>query len=67
MSNKYELTANTKQWCGRTLYQIRALQDIEELEVKAGDLGGWIEKIENLSQDGEAWVCGSYLAGKGCC
>ena len=26
--------------------------------VKKGDLGGLIEKIENLSQEGEAWVSG---------
>ena len=26
--------------------------------VKAGDLGGWIEKEENLSQEGDAWVYG---------
>ena len=26
--------------------------------VKAGDIGGWIEKEENLSHDGRAWVYG---------
>ena len=24
----------------------------------ASELGGWIEKESNLSQDGDAWVCG---------
>ena len=26
--------------------------------IKIGDLGGWIEKEENLSHEGNAWVCG---------
>lgn len=36
------------------LYQIRALRDLPG--VKAGDLGGYIETEDNLSQDGECWV-----------
>ena len=51
---KYELTTNTKMCFGRKLYQIKALKDFGD--VKAGDLGGYIEKEENLSQDGIAWV-----------
>lgn len=51
---KYEMTANTKMCFGRKLYQIRALVNFEN--IKAGDLGGYIEKEENLSQDGIAWV-----------
>ena len=51
---KYELTTNTKMCFGRRLYQIKALKDFGD--VKAGDLGGYIEKEENLSQDGIAWV-----------
>ena len=51
---KYELTTNTKTCFGRKLYQIKALKDFGY--VKAGDLGGYIEKEENLSQDGIAWV-----------
>ena len=51
---KYELTTNTKTCFGRKLYQIKALKDFGN--VKAGDLGGYIEKEENLSQDGIAWV-----------
>ena len=27
------------------------------MTVKKGDLGGWIEKEENLSQKGDCWVC----------
>ncbi|AJD93232.1 hypothetical protein JMA_39140 (plasmid) [Jeotgalibacillus malaysiensis] len=37
-------------------YQITALIDIPKWGVKAGDRGGFIEKEENLSQDGDGWV-----------
>lgn len=55
---KYELTGETKEIGGVTLHRIRALIDIPEHDVKAGDLGGWIEAERNLSQNGEAWVTG---------
>ena len=58
MNNKYELTDETKNFCGITLHRIRALRDIPSVKVKSGDLGGWIEKESNLSQDGDAWVYG---------
>lgn len=51
---KYELTAECKDFLGRKLYRIRALIDFDIVE--EGDLGGWIEKEENLSQEGNAWV-----------
>ena len=51
---KYELTDETKEFDGKTLYRIRALAD--SVLVKTGDLGGWIEKEENLSQRGKCWV-----------
>jgi carbonic anhydrase/acetyltransferase-like protein (isoleucine patch superfamily) len=51
---KYELTDETKEFDGKTLYRIRALIDFRR--VKAGDFGGWIEKEENLSQEGRCWV-----------
>lgn len=54
---KYELTNNTKEWEGKTLYQIRALIDFGN--VKAGELGGYIENEKNLSHDGDAWVYGN--------
>ena len=59
MHKKYELTDETLEWNGRTLYRIRALADFED--VKAGDLGGWIEKEENLSYDDNARVYGDAL------
>lgn len=36
------------------LHRIKALKDFGN--VKAGELGGWIESEENLSQDDTAWV-----------
>ena len=54
---KYELTNETKVVFGTTLYRIRAL--IAFGNVSVGDLGGWIEKEENLAQDGNAWVSGN--------
>lgn len=54
---KYEFTGETKAFNGTTLHRIRALKDFGYVE--AGDLGGWIEKEENLSHDGRCWVYGT--------
>ena len=54
---KYELTSETKDFMGRTLYRIRALVSFDD--VRAGDLGGWVEAEKNLGQDGNAWVYGN--------
>lgn len=51
---KYELTNETKKIGGRILHRIKALIDFGD--VKTGDLGGWIEKEENLSQEAQCWV-----------
>ena len=51
---KYELTNETIEFNGVTLHRIKALKAFSD--VKAGDLGGWIEKEDNLSQIGNAWV-----------
>lgn len=62
ISRKYELTEEKKVFLGRTLYRIRALKDFELLDgtiIHAGDLGGWVEKEDNLSQEGSAWVYGN--------
>jgi tetrahydrodipicolinate N-succinyltransferase len=54
---KYELTTDTIQILGgTTLFRIKALIDIGNDGVKAGDLGGYIEKEDNLSHAGNAWV-----------
>ncbi len=56
-NKKYKLTKNTKEYFGKTLYQIEAVVSFGSI-VK-GELGGWIEKEENLSQVyGNAWVSG---------
>lgn len=51
---KYKLTDETKEWAWRILHRIEALKDFGN--VKAGDKGGWIEKEDNISQDGDCWV-----------
>ena len=54
---------------GLVLYRIRALVDIGS-DVKAGDIGGFVESEENLSQIGSCWVYddaevfgGAYVCG----
>ena len=54
---KYEFTGETKTVFGRTLHRIRAILDFGD--VKAGDIGGWVEKESNLSHEGDAWVYGN--------
>lgn len=54
MDKKYEFTGETFEDCGVTYHRIRALRDFGK--VRAGDLGGMIEREENLSQIGESWV-----------
>ncbi len=51
MNKKYELTEKTKEVMGVTMHQIRALTN-------SNDVGGLIEKEENLSQSVNAWVGG---------
>ena len=46
-----------------TVYQIRALVDIPAHNVKKGDLGGWIEKEENLSHEGNCWLGNGVISG----
>src|SRR5260363_74987 len=42
------------EYDGRTLSRLRAVRDYRGM--KKGVLGGYIEKEENLSHEGEAWV-----------
>ena len=53
---KYKFTDEVKIVAGVTLRRIRALTNFGDVE--KGDLGGWIETEENLTQDGDAWVYG---------
>ena len=59
MNKKYELTDKTFEVQRDndepvTLYRIKALRDFGR--VKAGDIGGWIEKEDNLSHEGNCWI-----------
>jgi carbonic anhydrase/acetyltransferase-like protein (isoleucine patch superfamily) len=54
---KYELLG--VKTLGRGLYRIRALKDFSD--VKAGDLGGFVESKRNLSQEDNCWVYDSAL------
>ena len=54
---KYELTEETVTVYGKTLYRIRAVRDFGF--VKTGEFGGYIEKEENLSHFGNAWISGN--------
>lgn len=59
---KYELTGirGTNRLCiPERTQRIRALRDINNPGmplIRAGDLGGFVESEENLSQEGECWV-----------
>ena len=55
---KYRMTDDVIVTCERVLHRIEALVDIQRFGVKAGDLGGYIEREENLSHDGNAWIGG---------
>ena len=55
---KYELTSDLiLNYLGVKLFRIKAL--ISFKNVKAGELGGYIEKEENLDHHGNAWVHGN--------
>ena len=52
---KYKIREDlTKKVGWHTVYRIEALKDFSD--VKKGDLGGFVEKEDNLSQEGECWV-----------
>ncbi len=56
--NKYELTDETIDFCCHRLHRIKAMKDFRcnGFFIKKGDLGGYIEKEYNLSQEYECWV-----------
>ena len=58
MNKKFELLADdTVELYGRKLFRIRA--KVSFGIVGKGDLGGYVEKDENLSENGNAWVYGN--------
>lgn len=55
MDRKYELIKDDRIYIdGHTLYRIKALKDFND--VKAGDLGGYIESQYNLHHNYNAWI-----------
>ena len=55
---KFELTTEfITNAFGKKLFRIKAL--VEFGDVKAGELGGYVEKEGNVSQAGNAWVYGN--------
>lgn len=55
---KFELTAEfVTNVFGKKLFRIKALVAFGNVE--KGELGGFIEKEDNLSHDGDAWVFGN--------
>lgn len=51
---KYKLTENFIIQGNKKLYQIQSLKNF--LDVKVGELGGYIESEKNLSQEGDCWI-----------
>ena len=56
---KYEIT-NIAHPQYPWLHRIRALRDVRE-DVHAGDLGGFVQSEENLSQEGQCWIAGNAV------
>lgn len=57
MEKKYSIVKEDSiEFNGHTLYRIRAERDIPEHWVTKGDIGGYIEKEDNLSQEGDCFV-----------
>lgn len=53
---KFELTSEFVTFLGKTLFRIKALVSFGD--VAEGELGGFIERENNLDQSGDAWVSG---------
>ena len=57
MEKKYKLTEESINYCSKILYRIEALKDFDD--VKKGDMGGYVQSEDNLSQEGNCWVFGN--------
>lgn len=51
---KFKLTDATKDFGGTKVHRIVAVKDFGN--IRAGHLGGWIEKEENLTHAGDCWI-----------
>jgi len=56
---KYKLVKHDGSKAPKELWQLKALRDIPEYGVRAGDLGGFVESEDNLSHKGSCWVIDS--------
>lgn len=57
MDKKYELVLDKPyNYRSHVLYPVRAVRDFNG--VHAGDIGGYVESEDNLSQDGNCWIYG---------
>lgn len=54
---KFILTDETIEMFGVTLHRIKAVRSFGN--IKEGDLGGFVEKEDNISENFEAWVYGN--------
>ena len=54
MNKKYKLTNETICYYGKVLHRIKALRDFST--IKKGDIGGFVEGKNNLSQEGDCWI-----------
>ena len=59
MNKKYELIGTICHVNSNCIHRIKALRDFND--VKAGDLGGFIETENNLSHKGNCWVSDSAI------
>ena len=57
MEKKFILTDEYIERNGKKLYRIKCVKTFKY--AKEGDLGGYVEKEANLSQEGNAWVFGN--------
>lgn len=65
MEKKYKILKNKGRrkiaLSNKYKYRIQALKDFSD--VKAGDIGGFVENENNLSQDGDCWIYNDALCG----
>ena len=57
MNKKFKLTQETKEWYGTKFYRIEAITSFGNVD--KGEKGGWVEKEDNVSREGDAWVYGN--------
>ena len=58
---KYKLSDVKTMYLGRTLYRVKALKSFQvngKWPITEGEIGGWVESTDNLSQDGTCWIGG---------